>query len=310
MTPPLPSDPRDRVPSSAELTARLPPWGERSVGLGVGSLEVEVRGLDDRLVELISRHYERFLRTGPPRGTARTLEVARAPVGAYLHLPRGEGILEEARVASRALEGRLEVWSYFFAARYPRDASECRLLLCDADELDLSQAMENCLRFFLSAAALDAGGFVLHSAGVVHRDRAWLFFGPSGAGKSTTASRAPKGAELLGDDLVLVEPSGDAWRACGVPFRGSFRGLPPNSRACAPLAAALRLLQDDENRLETVPRIVQVAELLGEVPFLLEDEELRSRAGDVLEGFAAGAVVRRLHLRDDGTFWSLLDDIA
>ena len=305
--------PEDRVPTPAELAAAAPPWGDRAVRLRVGALEVELTGLDSRLAALVRRHYARFVRDGAPGEhvlDAGHVAVARAPVAHYLFLPRGRGRAEEARVGARATAAGVEVWSYFFAGTYRRDEPGGRLLLCEADELDASQAVENMLRFYLSCAALRSGGFLLHSAGVIRDGRAWLFFGPSGAGKSTTASNAGPGATLLGDDLVLVEPGPDGrFRACGVPFRGSFQGLAPNSPACAPLAAACRLFQDREPRVTRAALTVQVAELLGEVPFLLDDDVLRARALEAVLRFARAVPVRRLHLPPDGSFWRALAGI-
>lgn len=300
-------DPRDVVPATSDFDAALRPFGALSRLVSVGSLRIAISGLDERLAALIDDGYRGFVSsdTTAPAAPSR-IDVARAPQPRYLYLPRAEGRSEEARVGARGTDAGLELWSYFFAARFDRDARAGRLLLCDAADLDVAQGLENTLRFFVSAAALFSGGFLLHSAGVARVDRAWLFFGPSGSGKSTTASHAPADAQLLGDDLVLVEERAGTWRACGVPFRGSFaRG--DNAAASAPVAMALRLFQSSECRIEQVPRIVQVAELLGEVPFLLDDAVMQERAAVIVERFARAVPVRRLHLRRDGSYWALIE---
>lgn len=302
--------PQDRSPSQDDLARAPEPWGGRSVALRVGSLVVSLDGLDDRLAHLVERHYERFLADGAAvvgASDAGRVAIGRAAVPHYLYLPRAEGECEEARVGARSHADGVDGWSYFFAGRWHRDRSGGSLHLCRAEEHDTAQAIENYLRFYLSAAALRVGGFILHSAGVIRRDRAWLFFGPSGAGKSTTASNAGDDAVLLGDDLVLVEPAGESFRACGVPFRGSFEGLEPNAPACAPVAMACRLFQAEQLALTEVPRSIRVAELLGEVPFLLDDEGLQRRAFDAVERFVRSVPVRRLSLRPDGSFWSAID---
>ena len=68
----------------------------------------------------------------------------------------------------------------------------------------------------------------------------------------------------------------------------------------------LRLIQADSNRIEQAPRVVQVAELLGEVPFLLDDAVMQGRAAGIVERFARAVPVRRLHLRRYGSYWALL----
>lgn len=304
-------DARDRVPSAEDLSQPLPPFGDQVRCVRAGSLAVELVGLDAALAALVDASYEGFVEGegfAPPPGPRRAsrVEVVRSPAARWLHLSRGEGFVEEARVGARWDRG-VELWSYGFAGRFASDASTGRLLLCEGSDLETGQALENYLRFFIAARALAVGGFLLHSAGVARAGRAWLFFGPSGAGKSTTASHAPAGADLLGDDLVLVEPMGDgSWRACGVPFRGSFaRG--PNAATCAPVAMACRIVQSEANALEQAPRIVAVTELLAQVPFLMDEPVSRAASAEIVERFAREVPVRRLKLRRDGSYWDLLD---
>lgn len=299
--------PEDVVPSDADLSAAHEPWGSRSRGLRMGSVAIELQGLDRRLDELVGSEYDGFLEE-PARAGARRVEVVRSPRARWLHLPRGEGRGEEARIDARATADGLELWSYCFASRFDRAGTSARLLLADGPDLDLSQALQNFLRFFVSAAALRSGGFLLHSSGVVRDGSAFLFFGPSGAGKSTAMANSP-GTRRLGDDLVLVEPTGSAFRACGVPFRGSFVGAERNASGCAPVRVACRLFHAHGVRLEHVPRAVQAAELLGELPFLLDDGELRQRAAANVRAFVHAVPVRRLHLRPDPSFWSVLGDL-
>ena len=307
-------DPRDRVPSADELRAGGASLGALTRCVRAGSLAAELHGLDDETAALIDDQYAGFVEgagfVAPlgPRRAAR-IEVVRSPVSRWLHLSKGEGFVEEARVGARWSDG-VELWSYGFAGRFDEGASRGRLLLCEGSSMEAAQAVENYLRFFIAAQALAHGGFLLHSAGVARGGRAWLFFGPSGAGKSTTASLAPADADLLGDDLVLVEPQGGgAWRACGVPFRGSFaRGR--NAATCAPVTLACRITQSDANALEDAPRVLRITEMLAQVPFLMDEPRARARAADVVEAFIRDVPTKRLRLRRDGTYWALLEQAA
>lgn len=305
--------PDDVAPAEGEIVAAREEWGDRSRLLRIGSLAIEISGLDDRLDELVARNYGGFLAGGGDEPTVNLrsrpagLRVLRTERERFLYLPRAEGRSEEARLDARFGDRGVELWSYFFALGFDRDADFGSLLLCEGADLDLTQAIENALRFFVSTLALRQGGFLLHSSGVVKEGRAVVFFGPSGAGKSTTASHAP-GCERLGDDLVLLEPWREsAYRACGVPFRGSFVGDERNSSECAPLALACRLVQDDENRLEDTSKPVQAAELVSQLPFLLDDAVLRERAMQSVRAFVGVVPVKRLHLKADASYWSVLD---
>jgi hypothetical protein len=305
--------PEDLAPAEGEIASARQEWGDRSRLLRIGSLTVELTGLDERLEGLLVRNYEGFLAGGGDEPTANLrsrpagLRILRTDRERFLYLPRAEGKSEEARLDARFGDRGIELWSYFFAASFDRDANFGSLLLCDGEELDLIQALENCLRFFVSTLALRQGGFLLHSSGVIKDGRAVLFFGPSGAGKSTTAANAP-GCQRLGDDLVLVEPWRDAsFRACGVPFRGSFAGDDRNSSECAPLALVCRLVQARENRLESTSKPVQTAELVSQLPFLLDDADLRQRAMRMVGRVVDAVPVRRLHLTNDESYWSVLE---
>ena len=332
-------DARDRVPTPSELRAAGAgaAFGDVSRCVRAGSLAVELRGLDARTASLVDEQYAGFVEDGgdrlaglamspraprpSPEGGlgirglaapmppgprhAALVDVQRSPAARWLHLSKGEGFIEDARVGARWDDG-IELWSYGFAGRIESGAASGRLLLCEGGDLDVAQAIENYLRFFIAAQALAHGAFLLHSAGVARGGRAWLFFGPSGAGKSTTASHAPADADLLGDDLVLVEPEGGgSWRACGVPFRGSFaRGR--NAATCATIAMACRIVQADRNELSEVPRIVRVGEMLAQVPFLMDEPQARASAAEIVETFVRDVPVKRLHLTRDGSYWGLL----
>jgi hypothetical protein len=297
----------DVRPAPGEIAGACSAWGSRRALLRIGSLALELAGLDEALEALVRRNYAGFL--AEPGAPASVVQLLRTPRERFLYLPRAEGRSEEARLDARSGDDGLELWSYFFAGSFDREAERGRLLLCEAEQPDREQAIENYLRFFVSTAALRRGGFLLHSSGVVRNGRAVLFFGPSGAGKSTAAANSP-GCERLGDDLVLVEPDGAAYRACGVPFRGSFVGDERNSSTCASLAMACRLVQAARPRVEATSRPVQAAELVAQLPFLLDDAALRERAVRCVGDFVAAVPVRRLHLRADAGFWEVLDPIV
>ena len=80
-----------------------------------------------------------------------------------------------------------------------------------------------------------------------------------------------------------------------------------NASVSAPLAMALRLFQTTENRVSQVPRSIQAAEILGEIPFLMDDAALRERSATLVERFVREVPVRRLHLVRGGAYWDLLE---
>ena len=93
------------------------------------------------------------------------------------------------------------------------------------------QCLDAFLRSFLSSRLLSSGGFMLHSAGLVKKGKAYIFLGKSGAGKSTLSKLAAgAGAEIISDEINLLRPVKGGYRVYGSPFWGEMRadGRPGN----------------------------------------------------------------------------------
>jgi len=86
------------------------------------------------------------------------------------------------------------------------------------------QCLDAFLRSLLSFLLIRDGGFMLHSAGLVKKGKAYLFLGKSGAGKSTLSKLAAEaGAEVISDEINLVRPVKGRYRVYGSPFWGEMR---------------------------------------------------------------------------------------
>jgi hypothetical protein len=81
-------------------------------------------------------------------------------------------------------------------------------------------------------------GLLLHAAGVVNGEGAYVFAGPSGSGKTTIARAArERGWSVLADDGLVVRRMENGqfrafrtpWNATGPPWRGSFGGGPDSA---------------------------------------------------------------------------------
>jgi hypothetical protein len=125
-----------------------------------------------------------------------------------------------------------------------------------------------CRLFFLIRARRD-GCFVLHSASILYRNRAWLFSAPSGTGKSThTAHWVKRGwAEMLNGDLNLIAPAesgGSSYEVRGIPWCGTS-GIATTKTV--PLGGIILLrrspngekvtsLPPDDKQLKTMQRLI------------------------------------------------------
>ena len=88
-------------------------------------------------------------------------------------------------------------------------------------------------------------GIVLHSSGVVYKDKCFLFLGESGSGKSTVVKLSGS-LTTLSDEAILITESENGFRCWGSPYGAEHPGTNLNVE----LAGCLFLVQDKETYLE------------------------------------------------------------
>jgi hypothetical protein len=159
------------------------------------------------------------------------------------------------------------------------------------------------------------GGFLLHSASAIRNGKAFLFAGVSGAGKTTISRLAPPDATLLTDEISYVrqvdasnhsdssEKSG-GYVAFGTPFTGELAKVGENTSA--PVAALYLLAQGPENRIEPVAVADAGRELLSNMLFFAEDQEMVHRAFQAACDFVGRVPVYRLTFVPDMRVWELI----
>ncbi len=162
------------------------------------------------------------------------------------------------------------------------------------------------LRCAFALLAFEAGGLLLHAAGLVRHDHAYLFLGHSGSGK-TTVARLSSSALVLNDDLTLLRPAEGQWWAYATPF-GKPSSPPVSVAERAPLRTLLGLVQDREVRLEKPGPALALAEMVGNAPVVSADpgraQALLARCQQILQAMP----YYRLHFLPDDSFWRVLDD--
>ncbi|OQA43146.1 MAG: hypothetical protein BWY52_01982 [Chloroflexi bacterium ADurb.Bin325] len=167
--------------------------------------------------------------------------------------------------------------------------------------------LEYFLRIACALLAYQAGGLMVHAAGLQVGDAVYLFIGQSGSGKSTVVALS-RDAAALSDDLVLLRPATDGWQAHGTPFwnldasdadvRGGARD--------GPLAGIYKLVQDPAVYLEPLSLPVAVAELAANCPVV------NGIAADLpgllgrCRALAQAVPPTALHFRKDPGFWRLI----
>ena len=167
-------------------------------------------------------------------------------------------------------------------------------------------AFANLIRAALAWRMLSRGGALLHAAGIVLRDRAFVLAGPAGSGKSTWARLAEEaGGSVLSDDLVLVDGGGDRIEALGAPFRSTHENTLGPGRW--PLAAILFPVHGSEAALSPVSGIESRAKVLANLPFVADGVAADRRVTETIEAWISSVPTRKLSFACDPAFIDTLE---
>jgi hypothetical protein len=164
------------------------------------------------------------------------------------------------------------------------------------------------LRIVHTLVLADEGGFLMHAASVIRNGKAFLFAGVSGAGKTTISRLAPPDATLLTDEISYVRKDAQkqdhSYVAYGTPFTGELAKVGEN--VSAPVSALYLLAQGPENRIDPVAPGQAVRELLANVLFFAEDQELVQRSFHAACEFVSRVPVSRLTFVPDARVWEMI----
>jgi Phosphoenolpyruvate carboxykinase len=209
-----------------------------SVPLSSGELRL-IAGIDRLAVSLISEAVFTMALSATAPWTPKAEQRPQGSSPARLHI-HGDVV----RVAHANLIGEFDVVTRRGTyARFNDSAGPLRIML----------------RAAFAASLPLFGGVPLHSAAVIDRGEAYVFFGESGAGKTTIARIAAQ--PVISDEIVAmtVENSRVFARATGF---GDDVDAPPVAAAPVPIAALVRLSKGPSFALERIPRRDALPELL------------------------------------------------
>ncbi|MDX9955558.1 MAG: hypothetical protein RBT75_15770 [Anaerolineae bacterium] len=158
------------------------------------------------------------------------------------------------------------------------------------------------IRTAFALAAFEQGALLVHGAGIVHHEVAFILYGLSGSGKSTAAALST-GKPVLNDDLLLVRPTARGWEVLATPFgRRRVREV-----TAAPLRALLRLVQAPNDALATISSAQALAELVANSPVINADIDRAAQLFERWQGILEKIPAYRLHFRKANTFWEVID---
>jgi hypothetical protein len=253
----------------------------------IGACPFTLSADDAALMEHFRRRYQAFL--------------APAPAGLHIHFDITPGDTSLIDYPIRFDAGVLHFTDPRCVGSLNPIRGEARFRLTLAQPVG---AVEYVLRTAIALLAFDAGGLLLHAAGLVRDGRGYAFFGHSGSGK-TTAARVSTQARVLNDDLVVLTPVqnwDDGWRVHATPFSNPSQ-VPPAGPEHAPLAALLRLVQSKRVVVQAMPVAQAAAELLTSVPIIPLDPIRTPRLIDRVLSLVTAVPTARLHFLPDDSFW-------
>ena len=153
------------------------------------------------------------------------------------------------------------------------------------------------------------GTVLLHAAGVVLEERAFVMVGPSGSGKTTWATLAKQaGAMFLSDDLLFVDASGPGAEVLSTPFRANHPR--PHGPARWPLAAILLPVHGSPSSLAPANRLEVISRLTANLPFMSQAFARNRRLEPLIEHLADSVQAFHLTFSKDRRFLEWLQRLA
>jgi hypothetical protein len=276
------------------------PTGSTSFELCLGPLRIRIERLPTTRRAFVERYYSPLAEE--PGADADLVVRCREARGTVLPLPPPGG--ETRLQLLRESQSRFAIRSHWQDGWIDLLTGEAEIVFTSRLEIPFRMSLENFLRTACQLLLVERQAFLMHTAAVIDRAHAFLFFGPSGAGKSTaTRNSAPRPA--LSDDMVLIDVAPLRPHAVAVPFLGT---LAPDAALTGswPIAAALRLRQSSDDRLEPLGLARAVATVSASVPFLHELGLPHEGLTRLVARFCSRVPAYDLHLTDGPGFWSLL----
>ena len=284
-------------------------WGTCSLRFRLPALELQLTGLSAAQRKALVANYPGFIDETAGGSSEQRINCRAYPLAQPLDLPPS-ALARDGQYSPRKTRlpggAGIALTGINFEARFGMDPppASAELGVFEEHELAGEMVIQNFLRILTAHLLPQRGGVVLHSAGLVFDGRAYVFPGYSNAGKTTLTRKAhARGARVLSDDINLVLPGREGYRAYAVPFTGEFGSTLDHrgGKSCYPLAGVVLLEQGE--RLETrLPNpAAAVARLLACCPFVNTDEEESATLFDVLTTLVTTVPVIGLRSRrDDG----------
>jgi len=279
-------------------------WGAETVVVGLPGGPYAFEGMTAAQAEAVATRWAGFVRPSATGAAVRTRMLAAASEAFRRFDLKG---FELTVVGSHA-PGHVDFAGYEIAARLDLDgeAPRGRVWTSAEDPATFAGVAENFFRALVAYRLLERGAVLLHSAAVVRRGAAYVFFGPSGVGKSTLSHAcAAAGDVVISDDLNAIVPEGGRHVALALPFCGDVRS--GSALPATPVAGLCRLRQAPADRAEPLSRAAAVAALTACAPYVNHDPYRSDALLRNLEGLAGGCPMWMLSFTRNSVPWPALE---
>ena len=223
--------------------------------------------------------------------------------------PRGERRPRSTddRVWNRPQDDALDLAGFDFGGRHSRSTSTAIFWLHQPSRLPAGARIEYFIRLLVALEVFDAGGILLHAAGIRLGTLGHVFLGPSGSGKTTLAGHLDAD-QVLNDDLIVVQPDKRGhWQVHPTPFHNPTQ-VKGAWQAPVRLAGLYRLRQAKGNRLVPQPSAVAIAEIMACTPIICQDPTRKAMLFGRAEALAGALpAFYDLHLVPDRSVWELFN---
>jgi hypothetical protein len=182
-----------------------------------------VLGLNNQQEQQIRKHFAEACVTEPPnKNEAVDIHVYRAPEDSF-HLPDPFPLYRTFELDAQQNQVRVAGENLYAVIDLGGTISG-HLWTIEHEEYFHSNTFENFFRMLVTYRLMESGGMLLHSAGVVNRDEAFLFPGRSDDGKSTLSRLSiEEGRSVLSDDMNAVTWHDGHPYVEKVPFTGDLK---------------------------------------------------------------------------------------
>ncbi|MFC1777595.1 hypothetical protein ACFL3I_09675 [Pseudomonadota bacterium] len=235
-----------------------------------------VKGLNERQVEQLGNHFDGVCSTSPKStGEMVNIDVYEVP-SSHFHLPDPPPMYREFDLDPRQSEFRVAGENMYALIDLSGNISG-HLWTVKEEQCFHSNTFENFFRMLVTYRLQESGGCLLHSAGIVSRDEAYLFPGRSNDGKSTLSRLSLEEDRIvLSDDMNAITWLDGQPYVEKVPFTGDLKRSWTRS-ASYPLKALFAIRKSAKTSVEDLSPSKALTLLTACSPYLNADPHRMSQ---------------------------------